>query len=222
MIQDYKDRNTRKPYHMYVLNLDAARIFWLTTLLILLIVFSFFSGVIVGRVKAKMDVNQLSQKNKVVMDDILNKLNSKGTTNEEEFQFYELMSPKKSNPTKPLIENRSQTPEPPPHQEFKYSEPVKENHQDPSPNIKTIESLSQQGDFSIQVAAYKSFKSAKDLEVSLKSLDYPAYVTRSLVKGIFYYRVKIGPFKSRALSLKVLESLRQEKEGKDSFLTRPE
>ncbi|MDD5067839.1 MAG: hypothetical protein PHF84_12405 [bacterium] len=90
--------NLRKPYQMYVLNLDTSRIFWLTTLLILLLVISFFTGFLVGRVRSRSDETEVIRKNRMAVDQIINRIDNT-KENDGEYQFYDLMTPKNENRT---------------------------------------------------------------------------------------------------------------------------
>ncbi|MDD5067255.1 MAG: SPOR domain-containing protein, partial [bacterium] len=77
---------------------------------------------------------------------------------------------------------------------------------------------SQEDRFSIQVASYRGNHYARDLQSKLKSGNYPAYIDRQTIKGVLYYRVRVGPFSSRALALKVLASVRGMKDCGTSYI----
>ncbi len=223
-------RNLRKPYQMYVLNLDAGRIFWLTTILLLLISSGFFIGFLLGREKAKIDIEGVTQKNKIMMDEILSKLDDKDK-DDEDYQFYELISPNR------VVDKRKEEN----YFEYDYVEkkPAPENdrtYRKPSSYRKTRknnESTSLQGrimDFGdkrisskkpyvVQVASYKKYNNAKIFKNYLTSEQYPTYIIKSNVSGVIYYRVRIGPFASKTLSLKVLEMVKVRKGCQSSFIT---
>ncbi|MBU1075766.1 MAG: SPOR domain-containing protein [Spirochaetes bacterium] len=217
-------RNLRKPYQMYVLNLDAGRIFWLTAILLLLVALSFISGFFVGQDKIKIKVNNVSQRNKDMMDEILNKMDDKDKIDDEDYQFYEMSSPKK------IIDRKESDPD------YEYdpkggtgvmdrdferrSEPVirKETIHEPVMAMGD-KNVSSKKPYTVQVASYKRYSNAKVLQNDLRSEQFPAYIIKSDVSGFLYYRVRIGPFASRTLSLKVLEMVKRKKDCGNSFIT---
>ncbi len=226
-------RNLRNPYQMYVLNLDGARIFWLTIILLLLVGMSFFAGLFIGQEKAKGEVDDITHKNKVMMDEIIDKLDSK-IKDDDEYQFYELISPKKVNDRSeveksvPDIDSHtSSKPANSPAKDYdivlnsQTGEPgrSKNSLKESVPVLKTdSKKLTLKNPYAVQVASYKKQKNAENLKDYLIAEQYPAYVIKSVVNGIGYFRVRVGPFASRTLSLKVIEMIRHKKGCRDSFI----
>jgi len=225
-------RNSRRSYQMYVLNLDASRIFWLTTILLLLITLSFFVGLLIGKEKAKGEVDEIAHKNKVMMDEIIDKLED-NVQEDEEYQFYELISPEKINEKnrakngvlEEKIENPSSFVQKRNHNTAlddytKEEINPKRSYVEQVPALDTGDKiLSSERPYAVQVASYKRYKNANALKDYLVSEQYPAYIIKSSVNGILYYRVRIGPFASKALPLKVTEILRHRKGCENCFIT---
>lgn len=228
-------RNLRKPYQMYVLNLDSGRIFWLTTILLLLVTASFFIGFLIGRDRAKMGIDSAAQKNKVIMDEILNKIDE-SDNKDEDYQFYELVSPdrviekdiydngmadyeyveKKSM----AVNNKTYKSEPSaPVSSYKKKSSVKNKvYRDPVMDYGD-KKLNSKRPFTVQVASYKRYRNARVLKNYLASEQYPSYIIKSNVNGVLYYRVRIGPFASKTLCLKVLEMAKLKKGCENSYIT---
>lgn len=208
-------RNLRKPYQMYVLNLDAGRIFWITTILLLLLALSFFAGLLVGKEKAKTEMEIVSDRNKKIVEELLSRVEEKGE-DETEYEFYDLMKPQPDKYRETI--SPSEIPE-------SSEERVKPEEKVAKP--KTYEPYIQLGDnrissrrpYTIQVASYKKYKNAKLLKDYLESEQYPVYIIKSKVNGSIYYRVRVGPFASKALTIKVLEQLRSKRGCESSFIT---
>ena len=223
-------RNLKKPYQMYVLNLDASRIFWLTTFLLLLLCFSFFIGLLIGKENGKGAVNEITTKNKAMIDEIINKLDDKNN-NDDEYQFYELISPEKiteKNRKDKIIPKREYIKkESPPADKNNYNTSldtgkevqIKNNRKSPPAEDTENIKLSKKNPYTVQVASYTKYKNAEKLKIYLISKKYPAYIIKSNVKGINYYRVRIGPFASKSVCLKVIEIIRHKKECRNSFIT---
>ncbi len=222
-------RNLRKPYQMYVLNLDAARIFWLTTILLFLIAMSFFIGLLIGQEKAKGELDDITHKKKVMMDEIIDKLDNK-TKDDDEYQFYELISPRKINDKNGTRKNISESEKHFPSEPKKDYDITLNNRSDEEisekksyePGMPVMDTgdkkLSSKNPYAVQVASYKRCENAENLRDYLVAEQYPAYVIKSVVKGIEYFRVRVGPFASRTLSLKVIEMIRHKKGCQDSFI----
>lgn len=224
-------RNLRKPYQMYVLNLDSGRIFWLTTLLLLLLSISFVAGLLIGKEQTRGKIDEISQQNKQVMDEIFSKLDEKKEDNED-FQFYELMSSDKT--AKPYIpENKNEENDYSQDDNQDNVEKIIEKKNVPevitkSRNYKSSSPVMNFGDdklnvhrpFGLQVASYKEYKNAKTLQNYLISEQYPAYIIKSSVNGIMFYRVRVGPFASETLTLKVLDMVKNKKECGNSYIIR--
>lgn len=203
--------NLRKPYQMYVLNLDTSRIFWLTALLVLLLFVSFFSGFLTGRVRYRSDESELLSRNKTAMDQVINKISENGNIRDEEYQFYELMTPKSGREIKPAMgmDDRKEG-EP----------PAVRKEEAPERSVKKI--AREEGEYVIQVASYRGLHYARSLETSLKAGGFPSFVSQQNIRGVLYYRVRVGPFSNRALALKVLSSVRDQKECSTSYITKNE
>lgn len=215
---------------MYVLNLDGARIFWLTTILLLLIAMSFFIGLFIGQEKAKGEVDDITHKNKVMMDEIIDKLDNR-IKDDDEYQFYELISPKKVNDRSEAEKNvpddidRHTSSKPAGDYDIvlnnRTGEPnfSKKSLKESVPVLKTdSKKPALKNPYAVQVASYKKQKNAGNLKDYLIAEQYPAYVIKSVVNGIEYFRVRVGPFASRTLSLKVIEMIRHKKGCRDSFI----
>lgn len=216
---------------MYVLNLDAGRIFWLTTILLLLVALSFFIGFLIGREKTKVAVEDVTQKNKMIMDEILSKLDDKNQ-NEDDYQFYELISPDQASKNKGMEEYDYVQPHKIEKNENDYKESDNENQHLKKKRVvkqkpRQYEPMMELGDpkisskrpYAVQVASYKRYRNAKALRNYLNSEQYPSYIIKSSVHGVLYYRVRIGPFASKTLSLKVLEMVKRKKNCENSFIT---
>jgi len=224
-------RNLRKPYQMYVLNLDGARIFWLTTILLFLIALSFFIGLFIGQEKAHVEVDDISLKNKVMMDEIIDKLDNKTKEDkeDEEYQFYELISPRKITededlPTR-LSEMKSQSTRKKPVKIEKVDShtgddiSIKKSLEKPEPVLESgDQKLNTENPYAVQVASYNKYDNAVKLRDYLKAEQYPSYIIKSVVEGKKFFRVRVGPFASRSLSLKVIEMIRHKKGCQDSFI----
>ena len=67
------------------------------------------------------------------------------------------------------------------------------------------------GSYTVQIASFPHFPSAKEMEESLKSKTYPAYIKEADIpnKGR-YYRVRIGEFNSKNEALLFAENLKKE------------
>ena len=65
----------------------------------------------------------------------------------------------------------------------------------------------------------KGALSGQEIQNKLKSDDYPAYIIKSNVKGKQYYRVRIGPFESKIVCLKVIERIKNKKGCEKSYIT---
>lgn len=207
----------RKPYQMYVLNLDTSRIFWLTALLILLLCVSFFSGFLTGRVSFRSEESELVSRNKTVLDQVISKIGENGNAGDEEYQFYELMTPGSRKESRPAAaaDEKKETEAVTARREEIERTPV-------LPEKTAKKSAPDQGEYLIQVASYRGAHYARSLESSLKAAGFPSFVSRQNIRGVLYYRVRIGPFSSRALALKVLSSVRNQKECSVSYITRDE
>ncbi|MBN1897801.1 MAG: SPOR domain-containing protein [Spirochaetes bacterium] len=204
----------RRPYQMYVLNLDAGRIFWLTMILLLLLAFSFFAGLLVGKVKTDINAGLVSQKNRQTVDELINRLDDK-KSEESDYEFYDLMKPddKKniSVSVPPEFERNNES----------QGENVSRSESKPmEPSISLGDSkISSSRPFTIQVASYEKYSNARKLNDQLNEEQFPAYIIRSRVNGKLFYRIRVGPFASKALSIKVLEQLRYKKGCQNSFIT---
>lgn len=80
---------------------------------------------------------------------------------------------------------------------------------------------SNEGEYTVQIASFPSFESAKEMEESLKSKTYPAYikVARLDDEGT-WYRVRVGEFSSEHEALLFAESLKREQPYiKSAFVT---
>lgn len=222
-------RNLRKPYQMYVLNLDAGRIFWLTTILLLLISSGFFVGFLLGREKAKIDIEGVTQKNKIMMDEILSKLDDKDK-DDGDYQFYELISPDRvANKRKEenyfeydYVEKQSATVGDRTYRKFSSHRKTRKNNEGTSLQGRIMDfgdkRISSKKPYAVQVASYKKYNNAKIFRNYLASEQYPAYIIKSNVSGVIYYRVRIGPFASKTLSLKVLEMVKVRRGCENSFI----
>ncbi len=216
---------------MYVLNLDGARIFWLTIILLLLVGMSFFAGLFIGQEKGKGEVDDITHKNKVMMDEIIDKLDNK-IKDDDEYQFYDLISPKKVNGSsevekslpdsdKHTFSKPAKSPAKSPAKDYDIVLNSKTGEPDPSKEISKesdTKKVTVKNPYAVQVASYKKEKSAESLKDYLIAEQYPAYVIKSVVNGIEYFRVRVGPFASRTLSLKVIEMIRHKKGCQDSFI----
>ena len=67
------------------------------------------------------------------------------------------------------------------------------------------------GQYTVQIASFPNLDSAKEMEESLKSKTYPAYIKMAYLpnKGT-WYRVRIGEFSSKQKAIKFAESLRRD------------
>lgn len=207
--------NLRRPYQMYVLNLDAGRIFWLTTILILLLALSFLAGFLIGKEKSKMESDLILQQNKKVVDELLSKVESQSAEKkEEEYKFYDLISNQSVERKREIIEES-------PEERVKPIEEIKKE-----PKILKQEPYIELGDkkinpnspYSIQIASYTKYANAKSLADELENEQYPAYIIKAKVNGNYYYRVRVGPFSSKALTLKVLAQLKYKKGCENSYI----
>ncbi len=211
-------QNLRKPYQMYVLNLDSGRIFWLTTILLLLLALSFFAGLLIGKEKSKTEVSLITERNKKIANELLNQVENKTkedtTEEEEDYSFYNLMNPQSKNR---ISEDRIPIPDEP-EKRVQTEEPIKTEPKNPYIELGDNQ-ISSTRPYTIQVASYKKYENAKILKDYLDSEQYPAYIIKSNINGNIYYRVRVGPFASKALSLKVLQQLLLKKSCEGSFLT---
>lgn len=209
--------NLRRPYQMYVLNLDAGRIFWITTILLLLLALSFFAGLLVGKEKARSESELISQKNKQVVEELLSKVKSEEVQeeSEEDYQFYDLMHPDKEKSVQTIQEEER------PEERVKIAEkiekPVIKKEYEPYMEVGDTK-ISPNRPYAIQIASYTKYNNAKLLNNYLKSEQYPVYIIKSKVNNTYYYRVRVGPFSSKALTLKVLAQLKLKKECENSFI----
>ncbi len=236
-------RTVRKPYQMYVLNLDALRIFWITIILFLLLFLTFVVGYFIGKEKAKSDITKLTKKNNAIMNDILKNVNqNKGNKQDDDYEFYELMNGTQKNnqtdikkPTTDNIDDDLNIDDNPVKKEISQPTPVPIQKNIPAkkrfiPNKKLkskstylIEfgdkKLSKRRPYTIQIASYRSYKNALLLYNLLKKQQFPAYIIRSKVNHLVYYRIRVGAFPSKTLSLKVLAMIKRLKGCEDSYIT---
>ena len=79
-----------------------------------------------------------------------------------------------------------------------------------SVNTKTA-TPSGNGDYTVQVASFSEIDSARDLENSLKSKTYPAYIKVAQIPGKgTWYRVRVGEFNTKNDALSFAENLKTE------------
>ena len=234
-------RTVRKPYQMYVLNLDALRIFWITIILFLLLFLTFFVGYFIGKERAKSEIEKLAKKNEKIMEDVLKNINQ-NKTDDDDSEFYELMNtgnvPEKRNiensddieasiEKEKKIEEKIPEPEPVPAQNKRYIPAKKRIIKRKISSAKSPSFVIEYGDkrlskkrpYTIQVASYRNYKNALLLYRQLKNQQFPAYIIKSKVNHIMYYRIRVGTFPSKTLSLKVLSMVKRLKGCEDSFLT---
>ena len=212
-------RNLRKPYQMYVLNLDGGRIFWITTILLLLLALSFFAGLLVGKEKTKSEMEIMSKKNKKIIEELLSQVESKKDKDEksDDYEFYDLMSPEKEKQFESIPNSLPEKIEERTIPERKFRKIIKRKRE-PYMEIGD-KKISSSRPYAIQVASYKNYANAKLLKDYLTSEQYPAYIIKSKVNNKLYYRVRVGPFSSKALTIKVLEQIRYRKGCENSFIT---
>jgi len=221
-------RTVRKPYQMYVLNLDALRIFWITIILFLLLFLTFFVGYFIGKERAKGEIEKLAKKNEKIMEDVLKNINQNNTGNVPEKRNIENSDDIEASIEKEKkIEEKIPEPEPVPVQNKRYIPAKKRIIKRKSSSTKSPSFVIEYGDkrlskkrpYTIQVASYRNYKNALLLYRQLKNQQFPAYIIKSKVNHIMYYRIRVGTFPSKTLSLKVLSMVKRLKGCEDSFLT---
>lgn len=224
--------NNNDSYKMYVLNLDAARIFWIAILFVFIGLLAFFLGYING--KGLLSVNKYNKKH-IVNNGAEDSYDSsdydsvdlKYEDDDEDFHFYkpDIKSVKKKEKLviKPQL---GIVPKP-------VSKSVKKKITKPAPKLKksvpktiltrhpiTFEDKKVNSDspYSIQVASHRIYKNADNLRKTLLSKNYPAYILKSKVNGSIYFRTRVGPFSSKILANKVMFNLKKEKDCANSYI----
>lgn len=190
-------REIRKPYQMYVLNLDSVRIFWLSFFFLVLLVLSFIFGFLVGKDYKNKKVEILSTTEATIIPKDLPK-------EKEDYQFYTILE--KENINEPFIKEENK--------KIAKVEPVIKEKAEPVFN--TVENS--KGQYTIQVASYRVYKNAENLRKKLRIQNYPAYIIKANVQGEMYYRVRLGSFENRALALKVLDRINKYPECEQSYI----
>ena len=74
--------------------------------------------------------------------------------------------------------------------------------------------------FMLQVASFDKNEVAKKEVTNLKSINYDAFVDKTLVKGKSFYRVRIGPVASKEKALQMLEELQNNSRYAESYVTK--
>ncbi len=241
-------KKVRKPYQMYVLNLDAGRIFWLTIILLLLLLLSFIAGYIIGKEKTKNDITKLAEKNKLIMEKIVKNISNNSEDNDK-YEFYDMLSNnnyKEENINSSEEESTAEddiifkkSPEENIRKKVSSPTPIPVNEKKTAPTIKKTSKvrknkiinnmvfsknskdkrLTSKRPYTIQVASYSTYKNALILYKLLKSEQYPSYILRIKIRGKIYYRVRVGPFASKTLSIKVLQMIKRLKGCEGSYIT---
>jgi cell division protein FtsN len=80
---------------------------------------------------------------------------------------------------------------------------------EPAASDEKFEATGSQGRYTIQVAAFKSFRDAVTQMAELEKKGFTANRTAKELDGITWYRVRIGEFTSRAAAARYLDRLNQ-------------
>ncbi len=178
----------------------TALFFWSLGLLVLL-GWIFALGVLAGRGLLPSGAKTLAElKNQIVkLQEMVGKKNAseldriKGVQTNPEFGFYDELSSRKM----PVVQSPH---EPPPKRSIveKTEEPEVEQ---PKPALPASER------YVVQVASLDQEKPALGMVNQLLPRGYPAYHYKVFIKGRSYFRVRCGPFKTRAEALSVQEKL---------------
>ena len=80
---------------------------------------------------------------------------------------------------------------------------------DPAASGETFESTGSPGRYTIQVAAFKSFRDAVTQMAELEKKGFTADRTTKELDGITWYRVRVGEFTSRDMAARYLDKLNQ-------------
>jgi cell division septation protein DedD len=76
------------------------------------------------------------------------------------------------------------------------------------------------GGFAVQVASFDNLTKAKTEVAQLQDLDFDAYIDRTEVHGITYFRVRIGPMKTKAQANAILEKVSLENRYAQSYIVK--
>ncbi len=230
------NNNKKKPYNMYVLNLDAGRVFWLAIILVLLLILAFLSGYLIGKKRALKEISSLEEQGKLAVEKVLN---SDEDLSEYEFYNLSLNSQKEKNlPSSPEKYNQEKILEEKP-EVYKDTEKNEEKEifkrltekTTPSDTCEKYKSISKEREviknkatlfreFYVQVASCRDKSNAYSIRNKLVREEYPVVINKSVVNGKVFYRVKVGPFKSLTLARKVLAMLKAKKEYRNSFIVK--
>lgn len=84
----------------------------------------------------------------------------------------------------------------------------------------TGRTASHSGGFAVQVASFDSLSKAKTEVAQLQNLDFDAYIDRTEVNGITYFRVRIGPMNTKAQANAILDKVILENRYSQSYIVK--
>jgi len=191
-----------KPKRGYILQFSLPSLLFSVIGCIFILVWVFALGIMVGRgfLPERMEVLWGSKKQEV-NDKRGTKTNHVPLIKEEELSFYNRLTDTKSAA-------RSEPPAPAP----------REQRPEPSKKMKTAQEVPDKlGVYRVQVAALKDREKTEQMVEELIKAGYPAYYSKTLIKGEVYYRVRCGPL-SNADQAKSLAARLSEKQGFKPFI----
>jgi cell division septation protein DedD len=191
-----------KPKKRYLLQFSLPSLLFSGIGCIFILVWVFALGIMVGRGFLPERMEGLwASKGQAVNDKRGTKANHAPLIKEEELTFYNRLTDTKSAVrSEPSVQApREEPPDPPKKMEMTQEDPDK------------------LVGYRIQVAALKDRKKTEKLVEGLIKAGYPAYYSKTLIKGEVYYRVRCGPL-SNADQAKSIAARLREKEGLKPFI----
>jgi cell division septation protein DedD len=230
---------TNKIYDTYRVNLDNGRLFGITILLLILLFLAFLAGFYAGRILTYKKTVRANREASVPAASSSGTMalfsNLTAGTQLQRYDFYQALP--KDRLTREDLERSIPLPEARSAQreDLVQDEPlpvrkpgtsrsmddrrvVRDNdlrpqrQERPSEHRGTAVKGDRGGKILVQVASHRSMPAAEALENRLKSRSYPVQIVKSRINGTLYFRVRVGPYASRAEAQTVLSRLR-EKEG---------
>jgi len=194
-----------KPKKRYALQFSLTSLLFSGMGCIFILAWVFALGIMVGRgfLPERME-GFWGSKGKAASNKQGNKADHAPRIKEEELTFYNELIDTKSKP-------RSEPPPQAPRKELL----------NPPKKMKTAqEAQDKAGTYSVQVASLKNRGGTEQMVERLIKAGYPAYYSKTLIKGEVYYRVRCGPFPN-ADQAKSLAARLSEKEGFKPFIVYP-
>jgi cell division protein FtsN len=191
-----------KPKRGYVLQFSLPSLLFSVIGCIFILVWVFALGIMVGRGFLPERMEGLwGSKGQAVNDKRGTKANHVPLIKEEELSFYNRLTDTKSL-------TRSEPP----------AQAPREERPEPSKKMNMAQEFPDKlGGYHVQVAALKDREKTEQMVEGLIKAGYPAYYSKTLIKGEVYYRVRCGPL-SNADQAKSLAARLSEKEGFKPFI----